>query len=373
APRTLDRLDLQLRLLALAERQLVDCVHDEEVKPWQRLNLARYARNLALANGGLVPDLFDLVVAARGSVSDNYAWELYHAASVYPAQATSIADLATVRIRADEVFDGTRRTRIRRMVRRPKRPAWRSVLRGKRKTERWPGEWIEGFDGEAICSYPPEDVVIENFGRYLRRRGKQVLSDERARSVPFTSSVLDGIDVRETIRRWSEGTIFVREAGRVPGEVGSVVMVFDEDDDAYPYRQTWIGEHEQESDMAFYSTEPAQGIVGPGICRVTYGGFMMSYPPQRMLDVWADRDYRIAESSAEILLLAAMDYTEQRYVVHVGPRPPRSMLQQLAARLGLKILHLPLGTLSPPTIRRIRVMHVLSGHDKREIARDYTW
>jgi hypothetical protein len=215
--------------------------------------------------------------------------------------------------------------------------------------------------------------VVEDFGRYLRRRGKQVLSDEQTRTVPFTSSVLDGIDVRETIRHWSEGKIFVRELGRVPGDVGSIVIIFDEDDAPYPYGQTWLGEHDQESDMAFYSTEPARGIIGPGICRVTYGGFIMSYPPQRMLDVWADRDYRIAESKAETLLLAALDYTEQRHVVHVGPRPPRSIIQQLAARLGLKILHLPLGTLSPSTVRRIRVMHVLSGHDKRKIAKDYIW
>ena len=46
-------------------------------------------------------------------------------------------------------------------------------------------------------------------------------------------------------------------------------------------------------------------------------------------------------------------------------------MKALAARLGLKILHLPLGTLSPSTIRRIRVLHILSGHDKRKIAPDY--
>ena len=92
-----------------------------------------------------------------------------------------------------------------------------------------------------------------------------------------------------------------------------------------------------------------------------------------MLDVWTDSDYRIAESKAEVLLLAALDYSRERIVVHVGPKPPRPILHQLAVRLGLKIQHLPLGTLSPSTVKRIRVMHVLSGHDKRKIARDYIW
>ena len=125
--------------------------------------------------------------------------------------------------------------------------------------------------------------------------------------------------------------------------------------------------------MAFYCTDPAQGIVGPGMCRTTYGGFLLSYPPLRMANVWTDADYRMAETKAEVLLLAGLDYTTESMVVYVGARPPRSILFQLAARLGLKIVYLPLGSLSPATLKRIRVMHILSGHDKREIAENYIW
>src|SRR6185295_11667623 len=137
----------------------------------------------------------------------------------------------------------------------------------------------------------------------LRRRGKSVLSEERARTVPFTTSVLDGIDVRETIRNWHDGRIMVRELGRAPGEVGSVVVIFEDEPlgeaPRFPYLQTWHGEHAQESDMAFYCTDPAQGVVGPGICRAAYGGFLLSYPPRRMADVWTDADYRLARTKAE--------------------------------------------------------------------------
>jgi len=368
-----DRLKLQWGLLREAERALVAVAPDEAVQRWQRTNLARFSRNLALASGLLVPDLFCLVAAARACVSENFAWELFGLAGSYPPQADSASDLPTARIRAEEMYDGVRRIRLERRRRRPKRPDWRSVLRRRRRSERYPGEWLEGFDDPAICSYPPEDVVIEDFGDYLRRRGKGVLSEERARTVPFSASIADGIDVRETIRHWSEGKIFVRELGRAPGQVGSVVVVFDEDEARYPHCQTWIGEHDQESDMAFYCTDPAQGIVGPGICRVTYGGFLLSYPPRRMADVWGDADYAAAETRAEVLLLAALDYCAERLVVHVAARPPRPVLRQLAERLGLKIVHLPIGTLSPATLRRIRVMHILSGHDKRRIAKDYVW
>jgi hypothetical protein len=374
-PGPIDRLRVQWSLCQAAERALVASAVDEEVQAWQRSLLARYTRNLALGAGRLVVDLFDLLAAARACVSENYAWELHRLAGAYPEQRETDAVLPTARIRAEELFDGVRRLRLLRRVRRPKRPDWRRLLRRARRDERWPGEWLEGFDVEAICSYPPEDLLVENFGRYLRRRGSSVLSEERARVVPFTTSVLDGIDVRETIRNWHAGRIMVRELGRACGAVGSVVVIFDDEGFAdrprYPYLQTWHGEHDQESDMAFYCTDPAQGIVGPGICRAAYGGFLLSYPPRRVADVWTDADYRTAESKSEVLLLAALDYTTERIVAHVAARPPRAALQQLAGRLGLKILHLPLGSLSPTTLKRIRVVHILSGQGKRRIARNY--
>jgi hypothetical protein len=181
--------------------------------------------------------------------------------------------------------------------------------------------------------------------------------------------------MRETLRNLHEGRIYVRENQRVKGGVGSVVVVFDEDrgGERFPYLMTWLGEHEQESDMAFYATPPADNVVGPGICRCEYGGFVLSYPPRRMLDVWHDRDYAFARGKHEVLLLAALDYSREKHVVYAAPRPPRSMFRQLAARLGKKIVYIPLGSLSPVKLKRLRIFHVLAGHDKREVARDYIW
>ena len=194
---------------------------------------------------------------------------------------------------------------------------------------------------------------------------------------PFSTSTLDGVDVRETIRNWHLAggpRLYVRELGRVSGDVGSVVVVFDEDrDERYPYRMTWLGEHEQESDMAFYSTEPTQAIVGPGIMRAEYGGFLLSFPPRRMSDVWADRDYEIALTKAETLLLAGLDYSLEKLVVYVAARPPRSLMKTMADRWGRRIVYVPVGQLSPVTLKKLRVVHILDGHDKRAIAKDYVW
>jgi hypothetical protein len=242
-----------------------------------------------------------------------------------------------------------------------------------RKKEKFPGEWAEQIDGNAICSYPPEDLVVENYGRFLKQKAKSILSEERERVEPFVASLLDGIDIRETIRNWHEGKIYVRHRERIHGDTGSVVVIFDEDGDRYPWLTTWLGEHQNESDMAFYSTDPFSHMVGPGIGRAEYGGFLMSLPPRRMFDVWSDPDYQLAESKAERLLLAGIDYSVGRIVVYAAPRPPRSIFRSIAARMGHQILYIPMGQLSPSKVKRVRVVHVLDSHERRREAKDYIW
>jgi hypothetical protein len=343
------------------------------VGPHQMRVLMKYLRNWALVRGRLQPDFFQLVVGARGAVDDNFAYEVWDVGTFYPWQDPSGA-LPALKLRVEDLYDEKRTIHFhRRLKTRRKRPLLVPVR--ERKRERRPGEWAEAFDGTAICSYPPEDVVIENFGGHLKKKAKSVLSEEQSRTEPFTTSVLDGIDVRETIRNWHEGRLYVREHQKVRGDVGSVVVVFDEDRETerYPWLMTWLGEHEQESDMALYATDPAETIVGPGISRAEYGGFMMTYPPRRVADVWEDPFYRDARSKAEVLLMAAVDYSVERLVVYVAADPPRTAMKRWAARFGKKIVYVPIGQLSPVTLKKLRVFHVLSGHDKRPIAKDYIW
>ncbi len=343
----------------------------EVVQPWQMHVLRRFARNYALLEGRLLPDLYQLFIAARGSVDDNYGYEVWELGVHYPWQRED-AELPTVRLTADQLQLGTRTIRLRRRDPVAKR---RLVPLDRRKRRRFRGEWIEGFDDGGLCSYPPEDVVIEDYGRYLRKKGVQIVSDDQARVEPFSSSLKDGIDVRETLRNWHEGTIYVREERLVRGGVGSVVIVFDEDGDdrRYPFRMTWHGEHEQESDMAFYSTDLLGQIVGPGISRCEYGGLLLSYPPLRMMDVWSDPDYRGARSKAEVLMMAGIDYSLDTHVVVVAARPPRSAIRRYAERHQRKVVYLPIGQLSPASLKRIRVFHILFGKDKRDTAPEFIW
>ena len=345
----------------------------EQLHHWQKRAFFRFARNYATIAGQLLPDLYQLLAAARGCVDDNFAYAFCRLATFYPWQKID-TDIPTLRLSAEDISGGHRLIRFRpRQHRAGKGLSPLQFL--KRRREKRPGEWLEGFDDPSLCSYPPEDITIEEYGSFLKKKGAKQLSEEQCRVEPFMASLLDGIDMRETLRNLHEGRIYVRELQRIAGGVGSVVVVFDEDrtGERFPYLMTWLGEHDQESDMAFYATSPADNVVGPGICRCEYGGFVLAYPPRRMLDVWHDPDYAFTRGKHEVLLLAALDYSRERHVIYAAPRPPRSMFKQLAARLGKKIVYFPLGSLSPVKLKRLRVLHILYGRDKREIAKEYIW
>jgi hypothetical protein len=369
--KVLDRPRVQLDLLREAEGKYTSST-GERLAHWQRRMIARFTRNLAHISGDLMASVYDLAVAARSVVDDNYGWEVWQMANRYLAQHET-SDLDTVRLNASEIWINTKRLRIRRRLPRPKQRLKPAGLKP-RKREKFTGEWAQQTSGEAICSYPPEDLVIEEYGRFVKQKAKAILSEERARVEPFTTSILDGIDIRETIRNWHRHKIFVRTANRLAGEVGSVVVIFDEDrDDRYTYLTTWLGEHQNESDMAFYSTHPFDNIVGPGIGRAEYGGLLMTLPPRRLFDVWSDPDYEFAESKPERLLMAALDYSVERFVVYVAAKPPRSIFRSIAAHLNRKILYVPIGQLSPTKLKKLRVVHVLDSYARRAEAKEYIW
>jgi len=367
----LDRPRVQWDLLREAEAKYSEST-GEKLEHWQRRLIARYTRNLAQTGQELVAGVYDLAVAARSIVDDNYGWEVWQMANRYLSQHES-SSLETVRLSAGEIWINTKRLRIRRRLPRPKQRLKPTGIKP-RKREKEPGEWARQTTGNAICSYPPEDLVIEEYGRFLKKKAKAMLSEERVRVEPFTTSILDGIDLRETIRNWHQRKIYVRQADRLAGEAGAVVVIFDEDrEDRYQYLTTWLGENQNESDMAFYSTFPFDNLVGPGIGRAEYGGLLMTLPPRRMFDVWSDRDYDFAESKSERLLMAGLDYSVERFVVYVAAKPPRSIFRSIAAHVGRQILYVPIGALSPPKLKKLRVVHVLDSYERRTEAKDYIW
>ena len=332
----------------------------------------KFARNYSLITDHLMPNLFQILHVAKGCVDSNYAYETWLLGTEYP-HLKNIDNLPTLNLTIDQIWGNSKIVRFN-----LKEKSTKDFNFKKRKKDSTQFRFNPpGPIG--ICSFPPEDVVVENFGEFLKKKGTQILTEDAARSVPFTSSIEDGLDTRETIRHWAEKKLYVKVKGKPPGGVGSVVIIFDEDKtdeqniEKFPWCTTWLGEHEQESDMAFYASPLTARIVGPGISRCEYGGFMMSYPPRRMMDIWSDPDYLHLRSKAEVLLAAAIDYAVKPMIVYVAASPPRTLLKSFAKRFGKKIVYIPIGQLSPITLNKLRSFHVLDGHDKRNIAGEYIY
>ena len=331
----------------------------------------RFARNWALLEGRFTPDLYQTVVAARSIADDDFAYHVWALATDSAAQAFHDG-LPTIQLSLEDLDRSSRLLRFRRRLRQ-RRHRLRRVVR-RRPRERYPGEWKKFWEPFGICSFPPEDLIIESYGSFLQKKARSILSEEMVRTEPFTVSLGDGIDIRQTIRNWHEKRIFVKFQQAVRGKVGAVCVILDPDggvDERYPWKLTWQGEHTQESDMAFYATPAGERLAGPGISRCEYGGFLMTYPPGRMFDVWEDPFFVQARTKSERLMLAALDYCVEPMIVYVAENPPAVRTKELARRLGKKLIYIPVGNLSPVALNQIRVFHVLAGRHVREYAKDY--
>lgn len=337
-------------------------------------NTMKFVRNYALTTHRLMPSLFQILQAAKGCVDHNYAYATWESATAYPYKK-NIDNLPELHLSAEEVWGNSKVIRFH-MKEKSRKQNFMERLKKSRSNIRFRPPLPF-----SICSYPPEDIAIERFGGFLKKKGSQILTEEAARSIPFSTSLEDGIDTRETIRHWHEHQLYVKAKGKPPAGVGSICVIFNEDkrdesqvfQEKYPWKMTWIGEHQQESDMCFYATHPINHVVGPGISRCEYGGFMMSYPPRRLTDIWSDSDYQECQTKAEVLLMSAIDFAIKPVIVYVASQPPRSFMKSFARRFGKKIVYIPIGQLSPITLNKLRVFHVLEGHDKREIADEYIY
>lgn len=377
-PDAVDRQGLAAKLYRTAAARY-RFVTGEDVTPSAFSVLSRFMRRYTKLKSLVAPGLYEIVVGARAAVDDNFACEVFEEATDYPwidesgALAPAVVTLRDLRIDGKTFRFHRKLKSVRRIF---------SPYVKKRPREKENGEWRRHWEenADSMCSHQPEDICVEDFGMFLRKKARSALTDEQSRVEPFSASLMDGIDMRETIKNYHlKKKLYVKVARRAPGRVGSVVFIFDEDvpgralEERYPWKMTWLGEHHQESDMAFYSTRPGEKIVGPGISRCEYGGFMLSFPPLRLYDVWADPYFFTARTKPEVLLLAAIEYSTEKYVVYCAKKPPRSFFRSVAARVGKKIVYVPSGQFSPATVRKLQVVHILAGKNTRNIAREYIW
>lgn len=345
-----------------------------ELSPKDLKVLGQFLRNYLLVKGVFLPELFDLIVAARGIGGDEFAFWVWEMATAYELKKEGIA-YPEIKLSPEELNLPVKRLRLFRKVKNIRaglRFLKKFTSREERKT------FAQKFSGKTICSFPPEDIVVETFGKKASEKGLKVITENLRKIEPFISSLKDGLDIRETIRNWVfKETIYIKEDPQTNAKIGSLVIIFEEDPDPvsgeekYPWNFTWHGEHHQESDMAFYATDPKEKVIGPGIARARYGGFMLTYPPKRVYDIWTDPLFSLAENKAERLLLAAIDYSLEKYVLYIAKKPPSTFAKNWAYRQGKKVIFLPIGSFSKNLLEKIRIFHVLEGAHVRKYAHKF--
>jgi hypothetical protein len=333
----------------------------------------RYARNLSLIGRRLTPDLYSLIVAAQQTAGDDFALALAETAREYPYAEGDEGPSPRLRMsikRADVPIWGAGP-----MANRLPGQAigWGKIQLRPRPPERERKRWKQRWDPYGMCSWPPEDDRIESFHRHVRDQARATLGADLARAEKFTSSVMDGLDIRETLRNWHTGDLYVKVIPPDRGSIEAVVFLFDvpADPQVYTHRATWYAEHAGESTLAFFATDHMKDLVGPGIARAEYGGALFLYPPRHIPDVWADPRLDFADTLEERLLAGALLHSRERHVALVSPRPPAAPWRRLARRFGRKLVHLPLKRFGGQLVERLRTFHVLNGKHVRSYAADY--
>ncbi|MDQ7783251.1 MAG: hypothetical protein RDU20_10250 [Desulfomonilaceae bacterium] len=375
SPHPDNRHELIISLMAASAAYFTRQTH-QDVPDYVRVTWSKFLRKWLNFKGEMLPDLYHLVAAARSAMDEDFAYHVHEYLSDY-AWAHDPLDPSAVLLDEDNLmFHGHKiilHKKLRTLFHTARRYRMKAVNTSKWK-DHLKRKWETADPNELdICSYPPEDVEVEKWGGTLIKHANHILQAVQTDAEPFVADFGGGPDVRETLRRFYEQRIYVKTDDQGGLEFGSVVVIFDEDEKTvrYPFQMTWLGEHSQESDMAFYSTLPGAEIVGPGISRLEHGGFVMSYPPMRMFDIWMDPDFDFVPTRHERLLVAGIAYSEKPGIVYVSKKPPPAKWKKLAKSMGKRIIYIPLGSLNPIHVKRMRTFHMLQNKGIRNFAHEY--
>ena len=331
--------------------------------------LLRYVRNLTVMDHRLTPDLYNLAVGAKQVVGDAFALSLLDTACEYPPQRIG-SDEDDINVGLEQVVDADGEVHAckNRLEGVPR--IWRELPLKLEPPPREKQKWNQQWDPYGQCSYPPEDGRIESFQQHVRQQARKMLGEDLAKVEKFQSSLKDGLDVRETLRNWHTGDLYVKEMPPSRGSIEVVVFLFDTqaDPERYSWQSTWYAEHEEESTLAFYSTNFLDNMVGPGIGQALYGGCLFIFPPRPIPDIWRDPRLSFCRSLEEQLLAAALLHSREKRVVLVAPEPPKRAWRQLARRYRKQLVYLPLKRFSASTVDRLRRFHVLNSREVRSYA-----
>ncbi len=331
----------------------------------------KYIRNLTLMERRLTPTMYSIVTASQQILGDQYAIHVIETMRNYPFEEdiglqTVTLGIDQARLPGDDVVSIVSRL--------PGPPMeWRPLKLQRRPAKQEMDRWKTRWNPYSQCSWPPEDTLIESFRTRVVERARAIIGADLARSEKFTTSIKDGIDIRETIRHWYDGDIYVKVMPPSVGNIDCCLMLFDvpADPAAYPWRTTWFAEHQEESTLAFYATDFREQFVGPGIALATYGGAMFLYPPVSIPDIWQDPRIEFAKGLEERLVAASCLHARERQIALLSPTAPSAQFRKIARRFRKSLVHIPLSQFNDALVQQLRMVHVLNGREVRSFAAEF--
>lgn len=348
----------------------------------QQKNMMKYLRNLCLLDNYIIPDYIDMLTAAKCMINNDYALEVMEGLEYYPFYNEEDENYPTIKLKRDPSTNGMEGMLKDKKIKLYKydnvwKTSFKKVHVTTRPREKYEGEWKDVWNKRNnLLSHIPEDILMEKHMNILRDKIRNILTEDKAKIEPFTVSIKDGIDMRETIRNYYKNEIYVKEIPKIKGNIGHIVVIFDEDNDEdYDWNIVWYSEAHDDSDLILYSTEPGNTLVGPGISKCYFGGYASLMPPQAPHDVWSMfydlKKEGIVRNYADLLLYTAIIYSVDKYLGYAAPTPPSNILKEFAKESSVEIVYMPLNTFSSETLRKLRHFHVLGNKRLRKIAEDY--
>jgi len=331
----------------------------------------KYVRNLSLTDRRMTPDLYSLIVAAQQIAGDQFAIHLAETPREYAYQGWLPYPVLQCGVGRGKLPDGDMAVLKSRLPGNP--VTWRSCRLNRRPPKIDRQRWAMRWNPFRQCSWPPEDIAIERFRAHIKDHALSIMGNDLARTEKFSTSLKDGLDLRETLRNWHTGELYVKVFPPNRGSLDCVVMLFDSPADPrnYPWRITWHAEPHDESTLSFFATDFQDELVGPGIAVATYGGAMFLFPPRGISDLWRDRRFDFTDTLEERLIAGACYYSEERHIALLSHAPPGAGWRRLAKKFGKRLVHVPLAHFSQETIQQLRIFHVLNGREVRSFAEHF--
>ncbi|NLG16854.1 MAG: hypothetical protein GX556_05925 [Fibrobacter sp.] len=327
-----------------------------------------FLRNISVMSGRMIPDLFDIVEAAKGVGGNAFAIRILKSARYYPylpaVNSNELIGITIDRVSMPEwgVFDSVNLFRDFHMY-------WRLVSIKPDPSLEKKKKYRFSWNPAGMCSHVPEDRRIERFNSFVRNKSLRILIEDLVKSEKFSTSVKDGIDIRETLRNWHTGDIYVKELPPSKGKIDTVVIIFDsENDSRYPHCATWYAEHQEESTLTFYATDPMENMIGPGIAKCSYGGLSLLFPPRSIPDIFSITSQSDFPDLATRLTYGSLLFSTEKNVAYVARKKPGPALKNLAAKLKKHLVWIPLNSLSDETLQRLKQFHILNGKSVRSWA-----